>query len=162
MAKYTNKIDDLANEIGKRGTLASLQQETCLNLVRTHEQLSGEFVQLFKSFGLSSPQYNALRILRGENKPLQIYEIAERMISPQTDISRLIDRLVKTEMVSRDRCKEDRRVVWIGLLAKGKTILKKLDKPLDKLHRSQFADLSERELATLNRLLFRARRPQVN
>jgi DNA-binding MarR family transcriptional regulator len=162
MSKNTNKNDDLASEIGKRGTFASLQQETCLNLVRTHEQLSGEFVQLFKSVGLSSPQYNALRILRGENKPLQIYDIAERMISPQTDISRLIDRLVKTEMVSRDRCKEDRRVVWINLLAKGKAILKKLDKPLDKLHRSQFVNLSERELATLNRLLFRARRPQVN
>jgi DNA-binding MarR family transcriptional regulator len=159
MVKRTNRKDNLASEIGKRGPFASLQQETCLNLVRTHEQLMGEFNQLFKSVGLSAPQYNALRILQGENKPLQVYQIAERMISPQTDISRLIDRLVKTEMVSRDRCGEDRRVVWICLTSKGKAILKKLAKPLDKLHRSQFEDLSERELASLNRLLFRARRP---
>lgn len=92
---------------------------------------------------------------------MQIYQIAERMISPQTDISRLIERLANTEMVSRDRCAEDRRVIWVRLTSKGKAILRKLSKPLDKLHREQFENLSERELATLNRLLFRARRPQT-
>ena len=159
MAKSVTRKNDLASEIGKRGVFASLQQETFLNLVRTHEQLHGEFNQLFKSHGLSSQQYNALRILQGENKPMQIYQIAERMISPQTDISRLVDRLVSTELVSRDRCGEDRRVVWVKLTSKGKAILKKLAKPLNELHRSQFEDLSDRDLATLNRLLFRARRP---
>ena len=160
MLKNANKKNNLASEIGKRGAFASLQQETFLNLVRTHEQLLGEFNQLFKSVGLSDPQYNALRILLGENKPMQIYEIAERMISPQTDISRLIDRLVTTEMVSRDRCGADRRVVWVGLTSKAKAILKKLAKPLDELHRSQFENLIDRDLASLNRLLFRARRPK--
>jgi DNA-binding MarR family transcriptional regulator len=79
------------------------------------------------------------------------------MISPQTDISRLIERLANTGLVSRDRCGEDRRVVWVNLTSKGKAILKKLTKPLEELHRSQFQDLSDRDLATLNRLLFRAR-----
>lgn len=162
MAQSRNKKNDLASEIGKRGAFASLHQETLLNLVRTHEQLIGEFNQLFKAAGISAPQYNALRILQGENKPMQTYEIAERMVSPQTDISRLIDRLVKSDLVSRNRCEDDRRVVWVGLTANGKSVLKKLAKPIDQLHRSQFEDLSERELASLNRLLFRARRPKTN
>lgn len=157
MAKAMNKKTDLASEIGKREAFASLQQETLLNLMRTYEQLTTEFNQLFKSHGLSSPQYNVLRILQGENKPMQIYQIAERMISPQTDISRLIDRLVTTELVTRDRCEEDRRVVWVDLTSKANTILKKLAKPLDELHRSQFKNLTDRDLASLNRLLFRAR-----
>ena len=159
MAKDTNCKHNLASELGKRGPFTCLQQETFLNLTRTHERLSREFIQLFKSAGLSTPQYNVLRILQGENKPMQIYQIAERMISPQTDISRLIDRLHNTEMVSRDRCADDRRVVWVRLTSKGKATLRKLAKPLEELHRQQFGDLSERELSILNRLLFRARRP---
>lgn len=159
MAKNVTKKYDLAGEIGKRGGFSSLQQEAFLNLVRTHEQLASEFNQLFKSHGLSSHQYNALRILQGENQPMQIYQIAERMISPQTDISRLIDRLVTAELVSRNRCGEDRRVVWVDLTLKGKTILKKLAKPIDEMHLAQFENLSDRDLTTLNRLLFRARRP---
>ena len=159
MAKIVTTKKDLASEIGKRGAFSSLQQETFLNLVRTHEQLHSEFNQLFKSHGLSSHQYNALRILRGENKPMQIYQIAERMISPQTDISRLIDRLVATELVSRDRCDEDRRVVWVSLTARGKAKLKKLAKPIDRIHLSQFKNLSNSELKSLNRLLFKARGP---
>ena len=160
MASKTIKKNDLASEIGKRGAFASPQQEVFLNLVRTHGQLSAEFNQLFKAHHLSSHQYNVLRILQGENKPMQVYQIAERMISPQTDISRLIERLVNTKLVSRDRCGEDRRVVWVSLTSEGKAILKKMIKPLEKLHRSQFQNLSERELATLNRLLFRAREPK--
>lgn len=156
MAK-TDRKNDLASEIGKRGAFSSPQQEAFLNLVRTHNQLSAEFNQLFKSHQLSSHQYNVLRILQGESKPMQVYQIAERMISPQTDISRLIERLVNTGLVSRDRCGEDRRVVWVSLTSKGKSILKKMIKPLENLHRSQFQNLSERELTTLNRLLFRAR-----
>ncbi len=148
---------DLARELGKTGPFASLHQETYLNLLRTHEQLAGEFARLFRQYGLSDPQYNALRILHGENEPMQIYQIAERMVSPQTDISRLIERLVNAGWVTRERCGEDRRVVWIELTTRGKGILKKLGGPVNQLHASQFAGLSPTELGTLNRLLSRAR-----
>lgn len=151
------RISNLAKELGKRQPFTSLQQETYLNLVRTHEQLSNEMAMLFKQHGLSNVQYNALRILRGENTPMQIYQIAERMISAQTDISRLIDRLHTAGLVSRDRCGEDGRVVWISLTDKAKALLKKIDRPLMRLHDSQFSDLSRAELEKLNKLLYRSR-----
>ena len=91
---------------------------------------------------------------------MQIYEVAERMIAPRTDISRLMERLVTSELVSRERCEEDGRVVWVKLTAKGKSVLKKLDKPVIDLHASQFVNLTTRELETLNRLLFKARGSQ--
>ena len=149
----------LAGEIGKKGAFANLQQETLLNLMRTHALLSSEFKQkLFRPAGLSHEKYNVLRILAGENRPMQIYDIAERMIAPKTDISRIIERLETTELISRQRCKEDGRVVWIKLTSKGKSVLKKLAKPIDELHASQFKALSEKELQTLNQLLFKARK----
>ncbi len=147
---------DLASQLGKRKPFASLKQETYLNLLRTCEQLSSGFVKLLKKHGLSDAQYNALRILRGESKPMQIYQIAERMIVAQPDISRLIDRLRKTGLVACDRCEQDRRVVWVTLTVKARELLKKIDRPIGELHEAQFDRLSETELATLNKLLFRA------
>lgn len=158
MTEKENENAGLANEIGKKGAFASLEQETFLNLMRTHALLSSEFKQkLFRPLGLSHEKYNVLRILAGEKKPMQIYEVAERMIAPKTDISRLIERLVDSELISRERCSQDGRVVWVKLTSKGKAVLKKLGKPLDELHASQFGNLSRKELETLNRLLFKAR-----
>ena len=158
MANKGNHQRGLAGEIGKRGSFASLHQETYLNLMRTQAQLSAEFKQqLFRPAGLSHEKYNVLRILAGEDRPMQIYEVADRMITPSTDISRLIERLVAGKLVSRQRCAEDGRVVWVKLTTSGKTVLKKLAQPVDALHRSQFSCLSRKELETLNRLLFKAR-----
>jgi DNA-binding MarR family transcriptional regulator len=153
----TSQPKNLAQEIGKTGPFPCPEQEAFLNLARTYEQLAGDFARLFKKHGLSDPQYNALRILRGEAAPMQVYQIAERMVTPQTDITRLVLRLEKAGLVERARCSDDRRVVWVALTDKGKTVLKKLDRPLKELHESQFARLNRQELKTLNQLLFRSR-----
>jgi DNA-binding MarR family transcriptional regulator len=148
---------DLAEEIGKSSPFLCPEQETYLNLVRTCQQLSGDFARLFKEHGLSDPQYNALRILRGEGKPMQVYQIAERMVTPQTDITRLVDRLEKAGYVRRERCGEDRRVVWVTLTAKGRSLLKRLDRPVRELHKAQLGHLSGSELKGLSQFLFRSR-----
>ena len=72
---------------------------------------------------------------------MQVYQIAERMVTPQTDITRLVDRLEAAGFVGRERCGEDRRVVWVTLTAAGKSVLKKLDRPVNELHEKQFAHL---------------------
>ncbi len=158
-----NKKAGLAGEIGKKNAFANVQQEAFLNLMRTQAQLSAEFKQkLFRPLGLSHEKYNVLRILGGGNKPMQIYEVAERMIAPKTDISRLVERLVASELISRERCDQDGRVVWVELTSNGKSVLKRLAKPVEELHRSQFGSLSQKELETLNRLLFKARGKKEN
>jgi DNA-binding MarR family transcriptional regulator len=150
---------DLAEELGKRNPFDSPAQEAMLNLARTSAVLSSEAEHLLKEHGLSGPQYNALRILRGEAQPMQVYQIAERMVTPQTDITRLVDRLEKSGLVRRERCGEDRRVVWVTLTTAGKSIVKKIDRPIAELHDRQFQHLSQRDLKTLNELLFRVRHP---
>ncbi|WP_168566039.1 MarR family winged helix-turn-helix transcriptional regulator [Crateriforma spongiae] len=155
MSKTQSKT--LAGEVGKRQPFDSLRQEAYLNLVRTHTQLAGQLSRLFKQHGLTDPKYNALRILRGEGKPMQVYQIAERMVTPQTDVTRLVYRLEEAGLVERERCGEDRRVVWVTLTRRGKDVLKKLDQPVADLHESQFAGLTKTELKQLNDLLFRSR-----
>lgn len=150
---------DLAAELGKRNPFDNLAVEAVLNIARTSAVLTGEAEHLLKEHGITGPQYNALRILRGEGQPMQVYQIAERMVTPQSDITRLVDRLEKSGLVTRERCGEDRRVVWVTLTAAGKSIVKKLDRPLAELHDRQFQHLSQRDLKTLNELLFRVRHP---
>ncbi|QDU96633.1 MarR family winged helix-turn-helix transcriptional regulator [Lignipirellula cremea] len=152
---------NLATELGKRKPFSSLRQETYLNLVRTHEHLASQFARFFRQHALSDAQYNALRILRGEAQPMQLCQIAERMVSTQTDISRLVHRLHTGGWVHRRLCQEDRRVVWVSLTQKAQDQLQQMDRPLERLHEAQFAELTDRELATLNRLLFKARKPEA-
>ncbi len=137
--------------------LEKLTQRAYLNLFRTHEALLYEFKVLFKEQGLSEPQYNVLRILHGSAKPLQVYRVAERMLTRDPDITRLFDRLVRAELVERTRCEEDRRVVWVSLTTKGRELVGELDRPVMELHRSQLGRLGVRKLGLLIELLKEAR-----
>ena len=138
-------------------SLEKLAQEVYLSLFRTHEALLFEFKLLLKEQGLSDPQYNVLRILRGNAKPLQVYRVAERMLPREPDITRLFDRLVRAELVERTRCEADRRVVWVSLTTRGKELVDKLDRPVMTLHRKQLGRLGVRKLRLLSELLEEAR-----
>ena len=147
----------LQHELKKKRPFESLEQEAALNLLRTNDQLQIRFTRLFRDFGLTPSQYNVLRILRGEGKPLPILEIAERTITVVPGITGLIDRLQDAGFVKRERCPEDRRVIFVRLTSKGGDVLGKLDAPLVVLHKACLARLSAAEQKTLIRLLEKVR-----
>ncbi|QDU78929.1 HTH-type transcriptional regulator MgrA [Polystyrenella longa] len=144
-------------ELKKKTGFETLEKEAMLNLLRTGDQFQNRYGRLFREHGLTSSQYNVLRILRGEGKPLPSLEIADRMIQVVPAITGLIDRLEKQELVSRERCVEDRRVVYIEITPQGLKLLKQLDKPVDDLEKSLLGHLSQKELKELSRLLEKAR-----
>src|SRR5688572_15881070 len=111
-------MTSLQQEIKKKTPFDLPEQEAMLNLLRTADQLQIRFARLFRRFGLTPQQYNILRILRGEEKPLPILEIAARMITVVPGITGLIDRLEAAELVSRQRCREDRRVIYVTITPK--------------------------------------------
>ena len=147
----------LQHELKKRRPFDSLEQEATLNIVRTSDQFQNRFGRLLRQYGLTSSQFNVLRILRGEGKPLPSLEIADRMIQVVPAITGLIDRLESQELVKRLRCQEDRRVIYIELTAKGTEILRQLDDPVLELHRNLIGHLTRDELKELSRLLEKAR-----
>ncbi len=151
----------LQTEIKKRHPFESLEQETSLNLSRTHDYLQTGFARLFRERGISPPLYNVLRILRGEGKPLPCLEVAGRMITRLPDITRLVDRLEQMGHVSRARTEEDRRVVLLSITESGLALLASLDEEVKDLHRRQLGHLSPTELAELNRLLVKARQVEA-
>jgi DNA-binding MarR family transcriptional regulator len=154
----------LQDELGKRNPFDSPEQEACLNLLRTHDHVQQEFIRLFQEHGLSAPQYNVLRILRGaqgegDGEGLPCLEVAARMVSRMPDITRLVDRLEDAGLVERARTDRDRRLVLVKITAKGLALLKRLDRPVLDLHRRLLGHFTPAELDQLNRLLVKARRP---
>src|SRR5579863_145094 len=124
----------LRHELKKKRPFESAEQEAALSIVRTSDQLQIRFVRLFRGYGLTPSQYNILRILRGEGRPLPILEIASRTITVVPGITGLIDRLERAGFVNRLRCDKDRRVIYVALTDRGTKILADLDKPVLALH----------------------------
>ena len=147
----------LQNELKKNRQFESLEQEAALNLLRTNDQLQIRFARLFREHGLTPAQYNILRILRGEGKPLPILEIASRTVTVVPGITGLIDRLEKAQFVQRVRCEKDRRVIYVGITEQATKVLSQLDEPLLDLHKKLMGHLSETELKELSRLLEKSR-----
>jgi DNA-binding MarR family transcriptional regulator len=155
--KVRAAMSKLQREIKKRRPFASLHEEAILGLARTNDRVQIEFERLFREHALTPSQYNILRILRGEAKPLPILEIAGRTLTVVPGITGLIDRLERAEMVCRRRCLEDRRVIFVEITKKGLAVLGEVDGPIAALHKKLMGHLAERELRELIHLLDRVR-----
>ena len=95
-----------------------------------------------------------LRILRAAGDAgLTCGEVAARLITKDSDITRLLDRLERQGLVARGREPDDRRIVVTRLTARGTKVLAELDAPIAELHRSQLGHLGARKLQALVRLL---------
>lgn len=129
-----------------------------LNIVRTSDQLSFEVTQLLRPYGITQQQYNVLRILRGAGEAgLPCLEIGTRMVTRVPDVTRLVDRMERSGLVSRQRSDEDRRVVRIHISGAGLDLVERIAEPMRRLHRSQVDHLSQDQLETLNGLLEKVR-----
>ncbi|MGB7601879.1 MAG: MarR family transcriptional regulator [Candidatus Sulfotelmatobacter sp.] len=144
---------------GKRG-VGSPEEAVFLELLRTTDMLSRGLVQVLKVEDVSSTQYNVLRILRGAPQGLPCGEVASRMITRDPDVTRLLDRLEKRELISRCRETEDRRTVRARISPEGLKLLARLDEPVLAAHRKQLGHLGRQRLQALAGLL-RISRSQV-
>jgi len=152
----------LQREIKKRTPFDLPEQEAMLNILRTADQLQIRFARLFRKFGLTPQQYNILRILRGEGRPLPILEIASRMITVVPGITGLIDRLESASLVERRRCDNDRRVIYVAIAPRAVQLLAEIDAPLNAMHKQLLGHLSGEELAALIGLLEKSRQPLIS
>lgn len=150
----------LQQEIRKKKPFDQPEEEAGLNLLRTVDYVRLPFDRLFAEHGLSDPQYNVLRILRGHGgEGLPCSDIGTQMITRMPDITRLVDRLEQAKLVERARTTTDRRVVLVRLTKAGCDLLNRLDGPVRELHVQTLGHLKRSELAELNRLLVKARHP---
>jgi DNA-binding MarR family transcriptional regulator len=135
-----------------------LEDRIFVALLQAADALGLEADQLIKSSGLTAAQYNVLRILRGAGPDgLACRGIGDRMISHDPDITRLLDRMEKRSLISRERQTEDRRVIKTRITKEGLDLLKTLDHPVRELHHRQFHHMPAARLKTLLELLEQVR-----
>jgi len=147
-----------AVESGNTGRRAGCPEEAAfLDLLRTTDVLSRGPARVLKTEDLSPTQYNVLRILRGAPEGLPCGEIANRMITRDPDVTRLLDRLEKRELISRWRELKDRRTVLARITPEGLKLLARLDEPVQAAHRKQLGHLGRNRLRALADLLHAAR-----
>jgi DNA-binding MarR family transcriptional regulator len=150
--------------IKQRKPFQSLQQEVFLEVLRTGHALVQDLVDLLKPYGLTQPQYNVLRILRGAGTAgLPTGEVGARMVaSREPDVTRLLVRMERSGLVRRERDPDNRRIVTARITREGLRVLKALDQPVLDMHADQLEHMTRRELEYLATLLERARREEDN
>ena len=143
----------LQKELSKRNPFESIEQEAMLSIMRTSDLLENRLARLLRQFELTPTQYNVLRILRGEGKPLPCLEVANRMIQVAPAITRVVDQLLALKLISKTQSTEDRRVHTLELRPAGDKLLAKLDQPIIDLHIELFTGVSKAKQASLVQIL---------
>ncbi|NII24408.1 MarR family transcriptional regulator [Pseudoflavitalea sp. X16] len=127
-----------------------------VNLIYTSNWLMEKNKQFFDNADITPQQFNILRILRGAGTPLSTLQIRQRMLDKMSDTSRIVDRLVKKELVKKVICKTDRRLVDVTITEKGLSLLEGLDGFNHDMDAS-VGNLTEEEAVILNGLLDKMR-----
>lgn len=138
----------------------TLEQEVFLTLLRTTDLVADRATEPIRGTGLTTQQYNVLRILRGAGDDgLQTYQVVERMVTRAPNITRLVDKLERKGFLTRTRSLVDRRVITLRLTEAGRTLLAEIDQPQVEALRAAMQGLNEEENRSLCRLLNRLRSP---
>lgn len=128
-----------------------------VNIYYTNSILHNQFTNLIKEFGLTATQFNVLRILRGQHpKAISNRNIKERMVEKNSDVSRIIDRLLKKELIERTASAADRRRKDIRISQTGLELLASMDHCVEQLDQ-MLSNLNEEEITQLNFLLDKIR-----
>ena len=146
----------IAEEI-KQTTFKSEYSKALINLIYTNAWLHQKHLEVFKKYGITTPQFNILRILRGQYpNPSTVNLLIDRMLDKSSNASRIVDRLEQKKLVIKKQCCNDRRAIDVFITEKGIKLLTALDQEMVRLE-SETNNLTEEESVTLNALLDKMR-----
>jgi DNA-binding MarR family transcriptional regulator len=131
-------------------------QKMGINLLFTANWLNEQIGKILSEEGVTQQQYNILRILRGSATPLSTLKIRERMLDKMSDTSRIVDRLIAKELVVKNTCEKDKRLVDITLSPKGLYLVDQLDQFNDRID-ALLKGINVSEAATMNQILDKIR-----
>jgi MarR family transcriptional regulator, 2-MHQ and catechol-resistance regulon repressor len=151
-------MSGLKFEIVQERPFSSAEEEALLNLLRTSDTLQRAFHRRIRKWGVTSTQYNVLRILRGaQPRGLTCAAIGGRMITAEPDITRLLGRLKTLKLIRQHRDRTDRRVVWTQISEAGLELLESMHDVVEQLPQEILGHLSQPDLTEFIRLLELAR-----
>ena len=145
-------MGDFSKDINSKFAINRIK--AMLNILYTANWINGHQNAFFKPFGISPQQFNILRILNGADQPLKVQTIKQRMIEKSPNTTRLMDKLCAKNLIEREHCPNDRRVVYSSITKNGKTLLSEISKDLKT---DLLENLTEEEAEQLSELLDKIR-----
>jgi DNA-binding MarR family transcriptional regulator len=131
-------------------------QKAVINLLYTASWIQGRQQDFFKPFKITAQQFNILRILKGQHpKSISGTEIKSRMLDKNSDVSRLLDRLIAKSLISKKVCPNDKRATDINITEQGLDLLRDIDKFQNQI--DEVMSLTEDEALQLSNLLDKSR-----
>ncbi len=144
----------IEEEINQKKPFKDIYQKLGINILFTASWLTKKQTNVLKPFDLTIQQFNILRILRGmKGEAATVKLLTTRMIDKMSNASRLVDKLVKKELVTRVECKEDRRRVDIFITEQGLELLANASDALETAMTKEMSSISEEEAQTVSNLL---------
>jgi DNA-binding MarR family transcriptional regulator len=141
----------------KQPKFRNAHHKVAVNLLYTASWLGEKNKSFFKDFGITTQQFNILRILRGQHpNKISGAEVKDRMLDKNSDVSRLIARLITKELVTKSQCPNDKRAADVVITDNGLQLLKKIDVLMDQTDITAFS-LTKEEAAQLSDLLDKCR-----
>ncbi|HTL07316.1 MAG TPA: MarR family transcriptional regulator [Chitinophagaceae bacterium] len=131
-------------------------QKATINLIYTYNWMNERIKNMLDQYDITPQQFNILRILRGAGKPISTLQIRQRMLDKMSDTSRIVDRLLKKDLVRKVVCEGDRRLVDVTISENGLALLQRIDSHQDDMD-GVFKNLDEQQAITLNNLLDKIR-----
>jgi len=134
----------------------SIYQKATINFIYTFNWMNEKIKNMLDQYDITPQQFNILRILRGAGKPISTLQIRQRMLDKMSDTSRIVDRLIKKELVKKVVCEGDRRLVDVSISDNGLQLLNRIDLLQDEMD-AVFKNLTDDEVIMLNNLLDKIR-----
>lgn len=145
-------MGDISKDI--KSAFKSNKLKALINIKYTSNWLNSQENEFFKPYGISPQQYNILRILRGAKAKMKVQVVKDRMIERAPNATRLMDKLCDKNLIERERCDSDRRVVYVKITQEGLALLTTID---ENKNLSFLDKLSDEEAETLSNLLDKIR-----
>ena len=145
-------MGDISKDI--KSKFVSNKVKALINIKYTSNWLNSKENEFFKPYGISPQQFNILRILRGAKDRIKVQIVKDRMIERAPNATRLMDKLCDKNLIERERCEHDRRVVYVKITIQGLELLSTID---DNKNLSFLENLTDEEAETLSNLLDKLR-----
>jgi len=134
--------------------MSSRYFQAVYQIITTGHWITDQISKELKEFGVTEPQYNVLRILKGaKGKPVTVNQILENMVQRSSNITRIVDKLLSKGLAERKECPTNRRKMDITITDEGLKQLKILEKKVQAFHQPFMKKLNSEELDTINNLI---------
>ena len=145
-------MGDISKDINSK--FKSSKLKALINIKYTSNWLNSRENDFFKPYGISPQQYNILGILRGAKDKIKVQLVKDRMVERAPNATRLMDKLCDKNLIERERCEQDRRVVYVKIAKEGLLLLSRIDKS----ENLKFLEkITEEEAKTLSDILDKIR-----